>query len=157
MFPGVLVWSHQVYPWLIVPEGDYAAWTYFQSVATPENADFVRRFQTKYPRQSITDPMETAYIGVKLWAGAVNQAQSLDPKSIRRALLNQRLKGPGGEVRIDPDTQHCFRTPRIGRIQADGQFKVVWKTPGPVKAQPWSPYIPENKGKKDEPVSVAAK
>jgi urea transport system substrate-binding protein len=28
---------------------------------------------------------------------------------------------------------------------------VVWKTPGPVKAQPWSPYIPENKGKKDEP------
>jgi urea transport system substrate-binding protein len=25
-----------------------------------------------------------------------------------------------------------------------------------VKAQPWSPYIPENKGKKDEPV-VATK
>jgi urea transport system substrate-binding protein len=30
----------------------------------------------------------------------------------------------------------------------------VWKTPGPVKAQPWSPFIPENKGKKDEPVNA---
>jgi urea transport system substrate-binding protein len=33
---------------------------------------------------------------------------------------------------------------------------VVWKTPGPVKAQPWSPFILENKGKKDEPVVIAA-
>src|SRR4029077_20758268 len=48
--------------------GDYAAWTYFQSVATPENQEFVRRFHAKYPQRSITDPMETAYVGVKLWA-----------------------------------------------------------------------------------------
>ena len=34
---------------------------------------------------------------------------------------------------------------------ADGQFNVVWKTPGPVKAAPWSPYIPGNDKKKDEP------
>jgi urea transport system substrate-binding protein len=118
-------------------EGDYAAWTYFQSVATPENEDFVRRFHEKYPQRSITDPMETAYLGVKLWAGAVNEAQSLDPKKIRRALLNQRLKGPGGEVRIDPDTQYCFRTPRIGQVQADGQFKVVWTAPEPVRPEPY--------------------
>jgi urea ABC transporter urea binding protein len=117
--------------------GDYAAWTYFQSVATPENEAFVRRFHDKYPRQSITDPMETAYVGVKLWALAVNEAQSLDPKKIRRALLNQRLKGPDGEVRIDPDSQHCFRTPRIGRIQADGQFQVVWTAPAPVRPEPY--------------------
>jgi urea transport system substrate-binding protein len=117
--------------------GDYAAWTYFQSVTTPENKEFVRRFHEKYPQRRITDPMETAYVGVKLWAQAVNEARSLDPKKIRRALLNQRLKGPGGEVRIDPDTQHCFRTPRIGRIQADGQFKVVWTAPEPVRPEPY--------------------
>ena len=45
----------------------------------------------------------------------------------------------------------------IGEIRADGQFNVVWKTPGPVRAQPWSPFIPENKGKKDEPVVTAKK
>ena len=69
--------------------GDYAAWTYFQSVATPENEEFVHRFHEKYPQRSITDPMETAYLGVKLWAMAVNEAQSLEPKKIRRALLTQ--------------------------------------------------------------------
>jgi urea transport system substrate-binding protein len=117
--------------------GDYAAWTYFQSVATPENEAFVRRFHQKYPQRSITDPMETAYLGVKLWARAVNEARSLDPRKIRRALLNQRLKGPGGEVRIDPDTQYCYRTPRIGQVQADGQFKVVWAAPAPVRPEPY--------------------
>ena len=36
--------------------------------------------------------------------------------------------------------------------RADGQFNVVWKTPGPVKAKPWSPFIEGNDKKPDEPV-----
>jgi urea transport system substrate-binding protein len=28
---------------------------------------------------------------------------------------------------------------------------VVWKTPGPVKAEPWSPFIAGNDKKKGEP------
>src|SRR3984957_17574867 len=77
--------------------------------------------------------METAYVGVQLWARAVNEAQSVEPKKVRRALLNQHLKGPGGDVRIDADTHYCFRTPRIGQIQADGQFKIVWSASGPLQ------------------------
>jgi urea transport system substrate-binding protein len=117
--------------------GDYAAWTYFQSVVTPENEAFVRKFQEKYPQRPVTDPMEAAYVGVKLWARAVEEVKSLEPKQIRRAMLNQRLKGPGGEVRIDADTQHCYKTPRIGQIQADGQFKIVWAAPQPVAPEPY--------------------
>jgi urea transport system substrate-binding protein len=118
-------------------EGDYAAWAYFQSVDTPENEQFVRRFLEEYPQRSITDPMETAYLGVKLWARAANEAQSLDPKKVRRALLNQRLKGPAGEVQIDPDTQYCARTPRIARIDADGRFQVIWTADEPVCPEPY--------------------
>jgi urea transport system substrate-binding protein len=118
-------------------EGDYAASTYFQTLATPENADFVRGFHEVYPQRSVTDPMETAYVGVKLWASAVHEAQSLDPKKIRRAILNQRILGPGGEVRIDPDTQHAFKTPRLGRIRHDGQFEIVWSAPQPVAPLPY--------------------
>jgi hypothetical protein len=36
-------------------------------------------------------------------------------------------------------------------VKSDGQFNVVWKTPGPVKAKPWSPFIDGNDKKKDEP------
>jgi urea transport system substrate-binding protein len=117
--------------------GDYAAWTYFQSVATPENEEFVQRFHEKFPQRSITDAMETAYLAVKFWARAVNEAQSLEPKKIRRAMLNLRLKGPEGEVRIDPDTQYCFRTPRIGAIQADGRFTIVWTAQEPLRPAPY--------------------
>jgi urea transport system substrate-binding protein len=41
----------------------------------------------------------------------------------------------------------------IGEIKADGQFSVVWKTKGPVIADPWSDYIVENKGKANVPMS----
>jgi urea transport system substrate-binding protein len=117
--------------------GDYSAYTYFQSIDTPENRDFVSRFHAKYPQRAITDPMETAYVSVKLWALAVKEAQSTEPKKIRRALMSQRIAGPGGEVRIDPDTQHSYRTPRIAQIQPDGQFKVVWSALAPVKPEPY--------------------
>ena len=39
----------------------------------------------------------------------------------------------------------------IGEVQKDGQFNVVWKTGGPIRAQPWSQYIEGNDKKKDEP------
>jgi len=47
--------------------GDYAAWSYFQSVESPENARFVQRFRTKYGVDRVTDdPIQTAYFGVDL-------------------------------------------------------------------------------------------
>ena len=117
--------------------GDYAAWNYCQALATPENDEFVRRFQARYPRRAITDPMETAYCGVKLWAQAVNSAKSVEPKKIRRALISERFQGPSGEMRVDPDTQYSFRTPRIGEVQADGHSKIVWSASEPIPPIPY--------------------
>jgi hypothetical protein len=42
---------------------------------------------------------------------------------------------------MDEKNHHLHKSVFIGEIKADGQFNVVWKTPGPVKAKPWSPYI----------------
>jgi urea transport system substrate-binding protein len=68
-------------------------------------------------------------------------------------MAGQTYKAPSGIVsKMDEKNHHLHKSVFIGEIKADGQFNVVWKTPGPVKAQPWSPYIPENKGKPDEPV-----
>jgi urea transport system substrate-binding protein len=118
--------------------GDFAAWNYFQSLDSPENEQFVETFKRKYgPQRVVTDPMEAAYFGVKLWAQAVKEANSDDVSEIRRAMRNQRLYGPGGYVRIDPATQHTFKTPRIGKIRADGQFEVVWTAAEPVHPTPF--------------------
>jgi urea transport system substrate-binding protein len=40
---------------------------------------------------------------------------------------------------MDEKNHHLHKSVFIGEIKADGQFNVVWKTPGPVKAKPWSP------------------
>jgi urea transport system substrate-binding protein len=113
-------------------EGHYAAWTYFQSIRSPENDRFVERFLYEYPQYRITDPMEAAYTGFQLWAKAVKETKSTDPKKVRRAMLTERLNAPEGEVRLDPDNQHCYKTPRIGQVDHDGHFQVVWTAPGPV-------------------------
>ena len=114
--------------------GDYAAWNYFQSIDSPANAEFVKAFRAKYgPHQVITDPMETAYAGVMLWAAAVTEAGSTDPGAIRRAMRGVRGEAPSGAIRIDPATQHAYKTPRIGQIRADGQFDIVWQAEQPVK------------------------
>ncbi len=117
--------------------GDFAAWNYFQGIDTPENREFVAAFKQRYgPQRTITDPMEAAYFGVKLWAAALAELEfSADelpqPPDIRRAMQNQRLIAPEGEVRIDPASQHTFKTPRIGRIRQDGQFDIVWSDTAP--------------------------
>jgi hypothetical protein len=42
----------------------------------------------------------------------------------------------------------------IGEVRPDGQFSVVWKTKEPIRAQPWSPFIPGNDSKPDKVADV---
>ena len=102
--------------------------------------------------------MEASIIGFRMWAQAVTKAKSTDTDKVIAAMAGQTVKAPSGIVsKMDEKNHHLHKSVFIGEIKADGQFNVVWKTKGPVKAQPWSPYIPENKGKKDEPVIAAKK
>ena len=43
---------------------------------------------------------------------------------------------------MDETNHHLWKPVMIGEVQANGQFSVVWKTSKPIRAQPWSPYIP---------------
>jgi urea transport system substrate-binding protein len=40
-------------------------------------------------------------------------------------------------VRIDPDTQHIWKTVRIGRGVEGGQFEVIWSSDAPVRPEPF--------------------
>jgi urea transport system substrate-binding protein len=48
---------------------------------------------------------------------------------------------------MDEKNHHLHKPVYIAEIRADGQFQVVWKTPGPVRANPWSEYVPDSKEK----------
>ncbi len=89
-----------------------------------KNRGFVDRFHAAYsPQRVVTDPMEAAYIGVKLWAKAVEQAKTDDAKVIREAILGQKMLAPEGEVHIDDATRHTYKTPRIGQIEDEGPIR----------------------------------
>ncbi len=120
--------------------GDYAAWNYFQSIDSAENIGFVDRFHKSYsPQRVVTDPMEAAYVGVKLWANAVEEAKTDDVRVIRQKILEQHMAAPEGPLRIDPATRHAYKTPRIGQIKDEAQFDVVWEAVRPEAPQPFPP------------------
>ena len=147
--------------------GHLAAWNYFQSIKSPANTDFIKKWSTYAKAKGIAghkdkaltnDPMEATYIGINMWAQAVKKAGSTDTDKVIAAMAGQTFTAPSGITStMDEKNHHLHKSVFIGEIKADGQFNVVWKTPGPVKAQPWSPFIPENKGKKDAPEMMAKK
>ncbi len=141
--------------------GHLAAWNYFMSVKNPTNTEFTKTWATYAKTKGIAghkdkpltnDPMEATYIGVHMWAQAVQKAGSTDTDKVIAAMAGQTFKAPSGfTATMDMKNHHLHKPVFIGEIKSDGQFNVVWKTPGPVKAKPWSPYIEGNDKKKDEP------
>ncbi len=139
--------------------GHLAAWNYFQSIKNPTNDEFIKKWSAyakakKLPgsdKPLTNDPMEATYIGINMWKQAVEKAKSTDVDKVIAAMAGQTFKAPSGITsKMDEKNHHLHKSVFIGEIKADGQFNVVWKTPGPVKAKPWSPYIEGNAAKLDE-------
>src|SRR6187397_898287 len=149
--------------------GHLAAWNYFMSLKNPANDAFKKKWADyakakKLPgadKPLTNDPMEATYIGIHMWKQAVEKAKSTDTDKVVAAMAGQTFAAPGGMTStMDAKNHHLHKPVFIGEVKADGQFNVVWKTPAPLKAKPWSPYIEGNDEKKDEPVvtkAVAAK
>ncbi len=140
--------------------GHLAAWNYFMSLKNPTNdafkkqwADYAKAKKLPGADKPLTnDPMEATYIGIHMWKQAVEKAKSTDTDKVIAAMAGQTFKAPGGmTATMDAKNHHLHKPVFIGEVKADGQFNVVWKTPAPVKAKPWSPYIEGNDKKKDEP------
>jgi urea transport system substrate-binding protein len=119
--------------------GHYASGTYFQSIDTPANRDFVSKFRGRYGNDRVTsDAIATAYASVHLWAQAVRQARAHGAREVLAALRDdQSLQTPAGLMFLDPVTQYAWRPVRIGRIRRDGQFDLVWSSRRPVRPQPF--------------------
>jgi urea transport system substrate-binding protein len=129
--------------------GHLAAWNYFESVKNPTNDGFIKQWHDfiKNPKRVTNDPMEAHYIGFKMWAQAVRQAGTTDVDAVRQAMYGQKVKAPSGFVSVMNTNHHLSKPVMIGEIRPDGQFDVVWQTKEPIRADAWSPHLPEDKGK----------
>jgi urea transport system substrate-binding protein len=133
--------------------GHLAAWNYFMSMKNKQNAPFIEKWKAYVKKNNLpggdsrvtNDPMEATYVGIHMWAQAVKKAGSVKVDDVRKAMGGQTFAAPSGfTLKMDETNHHLWKPVLIGEVQGNGQFDVVWKTDKPVRAQPWSPFIPGN-------------
>jgi urea transport system substrate-binding protein len=138
--------------------GHLAAWNYFMSVKNAQNDAFIKMYRDWAKKNGVpnlstvvtNDPMEATYVGIHMWKQAAEKAKSIEVDKVRPAMYGQTLKAPCGfTLTMDKSNHHLHKPVYIGEVTAGGQFNVVWKTKGPVRAQPWSPFIAGNEKKQN--------
>lgn len=136
--------------------GQLAAWNYFESIKNPVNAKFIADYKAWAKKNNMpnadtvvtNDPMEATYVGIHMWAQAVEKAKSTAVEKVIAAMGGQTFKAPSGfTLTMDKTNHHLHKPVFIGEIQPNGQFSIVWKTKEPIRAQAWSPFIAGNESK----------
>lgn len=123
--------------------GHLTSASYFGTLARDSNDRFKTAFAAAFGMETpVSMWSASAYAQIKLFARALEQAGSLDTQKLVEAALGLSLEAPEGPIRIDPDNNHVWVTPRIGRVRADGQFDIVWESKSPIKPDPYLSVSP---------------
>jgi branched-chain amino acid transport system substrate-binding protein len=83
-----------------------------------------------------------AYAQVRLFALALEIAGTLDTQRLVEAALGLSCEAPEGSIQIDPENNHTWLTPRIGRVRRDGAFDILWEAKAAVKPDPYLAVSP---------------
>ncbi|WP_246739498.1 urea ABC transporter substrate-binding protein [Martelella sp. HB161492] len=127
--------------------GHLAAWNYFESVDSDANYDFIDAWHkyTGDDKRVTNDPMEAHYIGFNMWVKAVEKAGTTDPDKVIDAMVGVSVPNLSGGYSTMMPNHHITKPVMIGEIQDDGQFDIVYQTPGLVPGDAWSDYLPDSK------------
>lgn len=115
--------------------GHLGCWTYFMSLDTPANKEFIANFNAWLAKTTVSgvakegrvtcSPMVLSYDGVYLWKAAVETAGSFDTDKVIAALESGiSFDGPGGTVTTQKN-HHLTKNVYIGEILEDGQFEII--------------------------------
>ena len=137
-------------------EGHITAATHFGSLRGSSNRRFAENFHRAFGADKpISMWSAGAYTQANLFALALQRAGTLDTQRLVEAALGLSFEAPEGTVQIDPDNNHTWLTPRIGRVRRDGSFEVVWEAKAAVKPDPYLAVSPLGGRWIGEEVSVA--
>ncbi|MEZ5934012.1 MAG: urea ABC transporter substrate-binding protein [Alphaproteobacteria bacterium] len=127
--------------------GHLAAWNYFMSVDSEENDEFITAWHDfiKSEDRVTNDPMEAHYIGFNMWVEAVEKAGTTDPDAVIDAIVGVSVPNLSGGYSSMMPNHHISKPVLIGEIQDDGQFDIVYETPGLVVGDEWSDFLPDSK------------
>jgi len=120
-----------------IAEGHITSAPYFQSLPGVANERCVAAYKKRFGSEQVTNQCwEAAYFQTHLLAEAMRRAESSDAADVLRALPGSEFAAPQGKVRVDEHNHHTYLHPRIGRINARGQFDILegarrWVRPDP--------------------------
>ncbi len=110
-------------------DGLYAVNSYFMAVDTPENKLLLDRIASRAAQARADTPLttcgEAAYLCVKAFALAAEQAGSVAADDLASTLKQIELYAPQGRVRMDKHTQHAHLNTYLARCNAHGRFDIV--------------------------------
>jgi ABC-type branched-subunit amino acid transport system substrate-binding protein len=109
-------------------EGLYSCLDYYQSVEDPFSAKLLAQYEALYPGEAkfaAGSGCSGLYRGLRLWAGAVTEAASLDRDDVLAALDHAELAdGPGGPAAMVPGQHHLRMNMYIAQARS-GRFEIV--------------------------------
>ncbi|QDU62993.1 Aliphatic amidase expression-regulating protein [Planctomycetes bacterium Pan216] len=113
--------------------GDYVAASYIQSIDSERNREFLNRLHKRLGNHRIaTDVLESAYVGVHLWALAAKEAASVEPSRVRGKLAHQEFDAPGGRVTIADTELNTSKHARVAQFNDQGGLDLVWSSVNPI-------------------------
>jgi urea transport system substrate-binding protein len=127
--------------------GELGCWTYFMSIKSKENKDFLKRWDEWLTTEDhpgvvkenrvVDSPMVLSYDGAYLWKQAVEKAGTFDVDKVRDTLVSGDISfdGPGGKNTMQKN-HHTTKNVYIGDTRANGQFKIL-KTFDAVYGEPF--------------------
>ena len=119
-------------------DGHILSATYFGALDTAANGRFATAFRARFGDAHPPSMWsQTAYAQIHLFARALAEAGTLDPRRLGQAALRTSFAAPEGDLAFDPENRHLWLTPGIGVARPDGQFDVVWRAEAPVRPDPW--------------------
>ncbi len=117
--------------------GHYTTFPYFSSVQTKENQSFLSEYRRTYGTDIVSSAMENSYNCVFFLAEALQKAKAIDTASLRRSLPGISIQAPQGRITVDKTNHHLSLMSRIGRVNSNGQFDILWESEEPVQPIPF--------------------
>jgi ABC-type branched-subunit amino acid transport system substrate-binding protein len=109
-------------------EGLYGCLDYYQGVADPFSRKLLEQYDTLYPGDAKFtggSACSGLYRGLRLWAGAVTEAGTLEQDAVIAALDHARIDdGPGGPATMVPGQHHLRLNMYIAQARG-GRFEIV--------------------------------
>jgi len=121
-----------------IAEGHITSAPYFQSVAEPVNLRCVDNYKRRFGDEQVTNQCwEAAYFQMHMLADAMRRMGSDSVSDLLRVLPGSSYAAPQGTIRIDEHNHHTYLHPRIGRVNAAGQFDIVEQVERTVRPDPY--------------------